>query len=263
MAVGAPARQQGRAPLVLVGAVLGFVASGLLHVLLGWVTLQVAYDLPGGDQPADERGALRVLAGTEHGAVLLWLLVAGFAAITLWQADVARAGACGIAERVKAAGRAAVYAALAASALAVVRHPLGGELGPTKAPAESFTGWLLAQPWGRASVGALGGVVVGVALYHVAKGASSRFLRDLREHPGRWIVAAGRFGYAAKGVALLLVGGFFVAAAVGTEDEPLGLDGALRAVADMPLGTVLLTAAAVGFVAFGAYTFGRAVYFRP
>ena len=244
-------------PVMTTGARLGFVASGLLHGLIAWVILKLAWDLPGHER-ADERGALRTLAGSEAGSVLLWLVVAGFAAITLWQG--AEALSRGVAkDRLRAAGRAVVYGLLAASALSVVQNPLSAS---GTAPSPSLTGTLMETLWGRRLVGGLGGVVVVMALYHLAKGVRARFLRDLREHPGTWIVRAGRIGYVAKGGALALVGGFLVLAAVRSEDQPMGLDATLRAVATLPVGAVLLSLAAVGFAAYGVYSLGRARYCR-
>ena len=121
----------------------------------------------------------------------------------------------------------------------------------------------MAHAGGRILVAVVGLAVVGVAAYHVYKGWTRKFLGDLREHPGRFVVAAGRFGYIAKGVALAVVGVLFVAAAVKARpDEAGGLDAAFRTLADQPFGTALLTVVGAGFVAYGVYSFGRARYAR-
>jgi hypothetical protein len=68
-------------------------------------------------------------------------------------------------------------------------------------------------------------------------------------------------GYAAKGVALAIVGGLFVLAAVRADpEESTGMDGALKLLAGQPLGTVLLLAVALGLVLYGLYSFARAKY---
>ena len=56
-------------------------------------------------------------------------------------------------------------------------------------------------------------VIVGVGIYHVRKGATKKFLRDLEEHPGHWATCAGGAEGIAKGIALGVVGGLFIAAA--------------------------------------------------
>ena len=77
-----------------------------------------------------------------------------------------------------------------------------------------FTATLMKQPAGQWLVALLGLAVIGVGVYHVVKGWRKKFLQDLETHPGEWIVKAGRVGYIAKGIALAIVGGLFVLAAV-------------------------------------------------
>ena len=94
---------------------------------------------------------------------------------------------------------------------------------------EDFTAGLMGSPGGRLLVGLVGLVVLGIAGYHVYKGWTKKFLEDLREHPGDWAVTAGRIGYIAKGVALVIVGFFFLVAAWQADpDKAQGLDGALK-----------------------------------
>jgi hypothetical protein len=244
------ASQAGNNPLVERGARLGYAASGLLHVLIAWVALQVAWT--GSGQSADQNGALQTLAGNGLGRALLWLVVVGFAALGLWQVTEAVARH-DTGERAKAAAKAVVDLVLAWTALSVVRGSGGSGGGQT------VTATLLSSTGGRLLIGAVGVGVVVVGGYHVVKGWTRRFLRDLRESPGRWPVAAGRVGYVAKGLALAVVGALLVLAAVrGNPSQGQGLDAALRTVAALPLGTALLTAAAVGFAAFGVYSFARA-----
>lgn len=262
----AAAARTGANPVVETGARLGYAASGLLHLLIAWVTLQLVVDVPGGQgstggqgQQADQQGALRTLAGSGLGEVLLWLTAAGFVLLALWQVTEAIARG-GVGDRVKAAGKAVLYAVLAWTAFSVVRDGASSGSGGSGA---TVTSGLLGSTAGRALVGGVGLVVAGVAVYHVVKGLRARFLRDLREHPGRWTVRAGRVGYVAKGVALGLVAWFLVGAAGGAEgDQPAGLDATLHTVAGWPAGPALLVLGAVGFAAYGVYSFARARYAR-
>ncbi len=117
---------------------------------------------------------------------------------------------------------------------------------------------------GPAAVAGL--VVVGVGVYHVYKGLSRRFLKqiDLAQAPPRaraLVEKLGLVGFPGKGVALGLVGGLLVYAAVTFDPaKASGLDGALRTVLDAPFGQVLLTLVALGIAAFGAFCFVRARY---
>jgi len=153
-----------------------------------------------------------------------------------------------------------MYAFFAWTAFKVVA--LGGG-GSSEKQTEDFTATLMGSPAGQVLVGALGLVVLGIAGYHVYKGWKEKFLEDLVGHPGSWAVQAGRAGYVAKGVALAVVGVFFVIAAVQHDaDKAQGLDGALKTLKEASFGPVLLTLVALGIAAYGVYSFARARYAR-
>ena len=74
----------------------------------------------------------------------------------------------------------------------------------------------------------------------------------------RWL---GRVGHVAKGIALGVVGGLFLYAAVTHEpDKSGGLDQALRTVLDQPFGPFLLGAMGLGFAAYGVFCLVKARY---
>jgi hypothetical protein len=75
------------------------------------------------------------------------------------------------------------------------------------------------------------------------------------------VTRLGQVGYPGKGIALGVVGGLLVWAAVTFDPEKAtGLDGALRTILDAPFGQFLLTLVALGIAAFGAYLLVRARY---
>ena len=116
-------------------------------------------------------------------------------------------------------------------------------------------------------VGAVGLAIISVGVYHVYKGLKKKFLEDLQRLPsgtaGPVVRRLGVLGYVAKGVALAIVGVLFVTAAVTADpSKSTGLDGALHALRDQPAGVVLLVIVALGFVAYGVYSFVRARYGR-
>ena len=251
--VQSAAASAGDHPLLERGARLGYAASGVLHLLLAWVTVQLAWT-SGGEQ-ADQQGALRQLAGNPLGQALLWVLLVGFVLLALWQ--VAQAVAWGEAsERVKAGAKAVVYAVLAGTTVTVLSGSGSGGSG-------GATAGLLGSGPGRVLVGAAGLGVVVVGGYHVVKGWRETFLEDLESSPAPWVRRAGRVGYVGKGAALAVVGVLLVVAAVQSDPEKAqGLDAALHALAALPFGPVLLTLVALGFAAYGVYAFGRARHAR-
>lgn len=236
---------------------VGYGASGVLHVLLGVIALQVAWGAS--QEPADQSGAFSMLAEQPLGKVALWVAAIGFVGLTIWQVTEAVTTRQGTGARVKAAAKAVVYAALAWTAFLFAT----GSSSSSEQQSEDFTAGLMSHAGGRWLVGLIGLVVVGVGAYHVYKGWRRKFLEDLTRHPGRFVTAAGRFGYVAKGIALGIVGALFVVAALHSRpDEAGGLDDALHTLREQPFGSVLLTLVAVGLIAYGVYSFARARFAR-
>ena len=249
------AAQAGDHPVIEWGARLGYAASGVLHLVLAWLTVQIAI---GAGATASQSGAVGTVAQQPFGLFLLWVLVVGFALLALWQVTeifTAREAF----DKAKAAGKAVLYAALAWTAGVFA---LGGHTSSNK-QTKDFTRTLMDAPAGRLLVGLVGVAIIGIALYHVYKGWKKKFLEDLQEHPGHWAVVAGRVGYIGKGIALVAVGVLFIAAAIQQQaGEVTGLDGALKSLRDLPAGPVILIGIALGFAAYGVYSFARARYAR-
>ncbi|MGY1824294.1 DUF1206 domain-containing protein [Geodermatophilus sp. SYSU D00079] len=270
--VGSAADRAGNSDALEHLARVGLIAYGVVHVLLAWLALQLAWS-GGSGESADQSGALATVAEQPLGRPLLWVIAIGMIALALWQAaEVLRwrsgLSASGDARKkavtkiVKSVAKAVVYAALAVLAL---RFATGGgqsSAGEQQQQTAGVFGW----PGGRWLVGLVGLVVIGVGAYHVYKGVSKRFLKqiDLAQAPTRTrqlVEKLGLVGFPAKGVALGLVGGLLVYAAVTFDPaKASGLDGALRTVLDAPFGQVLLTLVALGIAAFGAFCFVRARY---
>lgn len=252
------ASKAGDHPALENAARLGYAVNGIVHLLIAWLALQVAWG--GGGGSADQSGAMQTLAGNDIGRVLLWIAVLGFLGLGLWQVTEVIVGRGETSDRLKSAAKAVVYLFLALSFFSYARSGSGSS---SKQQSVDFTASLMGQPFGRILVGAVGVAVFGVGVYHVYKGYRKKFLEDLREHPGRWVVRAGQFGYIARGVAFGLVGVLFVLAALHTQPgEATGLDGALRTLRDAPYGQILLTVVALGFASFAVYSFARSRYAR-
>jgi len=263
-AADAAARRTKNSTAVQVLARGGYVASGVLHVLVAWLAAQLALGRPEGQ--ADESGAFRTLAQMPGGDLVLWAVAVGFAALAVWQLLTAVVGVPNAEHqagaRAKSAAKGVLYVALAVTGVRYAQGTAGG--GGSE---ESLTAGVLSMPGGPWLVGAGGLAIVAVGVYHVLKGARKKFLQDLAGTGGRSVrpvvVRLGQAGYVAKGIALGVVGGLVVAAAVTTDSSQAGgLDEALRAVRDQPYGSVLLLVIALGIGAFGGYSFARARFAR-
>lgn len=250
------ARKVGDHPVVETGARIGYAASAVLHLLLGWLALRMAWGNYGGD--ADQSGAFEVLGSSTGGVVVLVVLAAGFVLLGAWnllEAVVLH----DTKDRVKYAAKGVTYGVLAWGAFEVA----GGTDTSSSQQSEEATATLLAGPLGGVLVVLLGAVVVAVGGYLIYKGLARKFREDLRKDPGRAVEVLGMLGYAAKGVSLIIVGVlFWSAAATHDPEKASGLDGALHTVLQLPWGQVLLSLVAVGLVAYAAYSFARSRYAR-
>jgi hypothetical protein len=249
-------------PVLQMGARVGYAVSGVVHLLIGWIALQIAWLSSG--KSADQSGALQTLAESSLGRLTLWVAVLGFFALGLLElakALVARpaTGSSPWADRAKGISKAILHFALAWASFSFAK----GKPRSSKAQSADFTATLLQQTGGRLLVSVIGLAVIGVGGYHVFKGWTRKFLQDLSEHPGTLATRAGVVGYIAKGIALAVVGALFLTAAVqNSASKATGLDGALRALLQQGFGPWLLTAVALGIAIFGVYSFARARYAR-
>ena len=257
-------------PVLEAVARVGLVAYGVLHLLIGWLAVQLARGSSSAD--ADQTGALQAVAGTPGGTVLLWLIGLGMLSLALWQAGEVLLWWHGLLDaehRVRTAvvcakclAKAAVYAVLGVTALL---FGVGAEYEADERLRE-LTGETLEVPGGAVAVAAAAVGVVALGAYSVLRGATGGFMRDidLPATPDRWepvIEVIGRVGYAAKGVAFGVVGVLlFRAATTADVSTATGLDGAMTAIGRTGAGPALLTVVAVGFAAFGVYALARARY---
>jgi hypothetical protein len=241
----------------------GFAVNGLLHILIGGIALGVAF---GSGGSADQSGALGQLASNPGGVFVLWIVTIGLWALGLFQVLetllVGGSGKDAWIKRGKEGGKALAYLAIGFSAFSIARGGSSDSAGQT----QSFTAQLLAAPGGVFLVAVVGLGVITVGVYFIVKGYKKKFLEDVNlpaGKTGRTVTTLGRVGYIAKGVAIVVVGILFcVAAFTSDASEATGLDGALKALVELPLGVVILTVVALGLIAYGVYCFARAKYAR-
>ena len=131
---------------------------------------------------------------------------------------------------------------------------------------QQTTAGVFGWPGGRWWVALAGLALIGSGVYHVYKGVSKKFMKQIDTSEAspqatRVIERLGQVGFPAKGVALGLVGGLFGYAAITFDpSKARGLDGAMHTILSAPFGQWLLTLVALGIVAFGAFLFARARY---
>jgi hypothetical protein len=247
----------------------GFAASGVLHLLVAYIILRLALGSGGN---ADQSGALATLAGQTGGAAMLWITAIGLFALGLWRVAEAVVGSKPgersgrgqadeppVWKRLKSLGIAIVEFAIAFSA---ARFAMGSGQSSGQQNA-GLSAQLMQTGWGKAVLILVGLGVVAVGGYHVYKGASRRFLKDLRVSGSSGITTVGVTGYVAKGLVLAGAGLLVIVATLQSEpSKSTGIDGAVKTLGQAPFGKMLLIVAAMGIAAFAAYSFVRSRYGR-
>jgi len=248
------------------GVRVGLIGYGIVHLLIGWLALQLAFGDRSGSP--DQQGALQQIAQESYGDVLLWTIGIGLLFMAVWQVFEALWGHTSRDEpkrtikRVGSAGKVVIYAIVGISSIKFAMEAQSGG----KSSTDSMTADLMKQTAGQWLVAAVGIVIIVVGVMQVKRGVTKSFTKDLTGDAtsgtsGTAVERFGQVGYISKGIAVGVVGFLFVWAAWDHDPKKAGgLDTALRKILDQPFGPVLLGAIALGIIAFGLYCFAWAKY---
>lgn len=254
------ASRAGNSQTLTMIARIGFAANGLIHVLMGYLALQIAFR-HGGE--SDQSGAFAQLMKLPGGVIVLWVTVVGLAALSLWFLLQAGLGIGSSSKKrwtrsLSSLGNAIAYIAVGSTALSfALRRPSDSATSTSQTSAN-----ILSFPGGQFLLIAIGLATVGIGCYFIYKGARQKFRNDIRIPSGsakKVVVAVAITGHIAKGIAILTLGILFIVAAVKVDPEnATGLDGALKALTALPFGEAVLAVVGVGLIAYGLYSFARA-----
>ena len=245
------------------GIRVGLSAYGTVHILIGWLALQLAF----GDRTEDASsgGAMQELAGHPLGEVVVSAIAIGMGILVLWRLLEVLVGHRDKEEgvsrwraRAVSGFKALVYAALCGTAVSVL-------LGATSsAGGSSWTGTVKDWPAGHSMIAAVGlaGLVYGAN--HARRGLTEAYAKHLstegrRGEAGKAYLLFGKLGYAGKGLAIAIVGALIVIGGLTRHAaRSRDLDHALRQLLSYPFGQALLVLIAAGFICFGVFCLARA-----
>lgn len=252
----------------------GWLAKGVVYVLVGILAVGIARGDAGGGQEASNGGAIASLAEQSYGRALVVLVGIGLVLYAIWRLFTAvlpgdwtgRA----LLERIGNFISAVVYASLALTVSQVARSSGGsGAAGDREDRMVSdWVGELMQRPAGRWLVGAAGVVVAAVAVAFLQRAVTRKFEEDLAfggATPTRRsaIVRLGQAGFAGRALSFALIALFLVRAAVTFDaSEVGGIDGSLRQFTEFPWGRAVVALVAAGFVAYGLFCVLSASYQR-
>ena len=242
----------------------GYAARGIVYILVGGMAL---LSTVGGGE-ADSQSALKLVLEQPLGAAWLGLIGIGLVFFIVWRlaqalldADHQENDAKGLVIRAALLVSAATYTGLAAYAIGqALKISLGDGAGNSR---ESWTSWLMEQPFGPYLVAAVGLAVICAGGVQVHKGVTrgyEKFVRIAGRHK-RLLDLLCMYGLAARGAIFVIVGGFFLFAAWAVDAGQAGsTSDALTWVRSLPFGGPLYGLAALGLFAFGAYGLIEARY---
>jgi len=240
---------------------VGLAARGVMYGLIGIIAVQIA--LGSTHRQADRSGAVRLVAATPFGSVILWLLVIGFAGLTLWRLSEAAYGASGpgghkASKRLVNLAKAVIYGFVT---WGILKFALGlGAPASSNMQSRDLTATAFRYSGGRFAVVIAGAVIVGMGFYLAYQAYRAKFRRDLRMGSAsprtREVVTwLGKAGGIARGVVFVTIGIFLVVAAIDARPrQAKGIDSALVTLAHTPAGPWLLGLVALGLVMFGIYS---------
>ena len=241
---------------VVVG--VGLVTYGIVHLLIAWIAVRIAWTGRGNDS---QDAALAAMAQTVFGEVLLWITTFGLAALTLWQIfetiwrrvpDEARLGR--VFGRLGSSFSAIAYFTVGFSAARVAL--MGHAAREGKRSEETWTSFEEAAL--RVLVIIIGIVLVVIAIRAIYRGIRGSFTDDLKDGVNRKIVLLGKAGFVGKGITFAIVGALMIVTGIDGKTGPPGIEAVLRLLNLSPAGGVLLVLKAIGLALFGVYCFAWA-----
>ncbi|WP_233350244.1 DUF1206 domain-containing protein [Kushneria phosphatilytica] len=253
--------------IITIAARMGYVAKGVVYILIGGLAFMAAIGL--GGQRGGTSEALHELAVKPFGGFMLAAMAVGLLAYTAWRiiqaifdAENKGRGFKGLCTRGGFVISGLIYGALAINSIKLLLSSGGSGSGST----QSRTAELMSHPGGLIAVFVIGVIFgfVGLRQWWRAWKQSYRKNWHTQEMPAHQLHIAdviARWGLTARGLVFLIMSGFICLAALHTNPQRArGLGGALETLADQPFGPWILGVVALGLVAYGIYCFVNARY---
>ena len=254
---------------------VGFIANGLVHIILGATAAGLALGKSG---EAEQSGAMQQMASQPFGMVLLWLCMLGCALLALWNLANAFFGTATLRghgstdprdehgrdrwkDFVLAIAQGITYAAVAVLFGKFV-FGQGSDSGQSSQQASST---LAQAPGGILLLVVIGVVVTIIGIVFCVNGIRRNWKDDVRtprsSAVAKLLTITGVLGHLGKGATLIAVGILVIVSGVtGDTEKSTGVDGALKAMREQPFGSYLLLGVGVGLVLYGVFLFLRARY---
>ncbi|HVE69820.1 MAG TPA: DUF1206 domain-containing protein [Thermoanaerobaculia bacterium] len=242
----------------------GFVAKGLVYLLVGFLAAKAALMRSGGVN--DEEGALRQVLAAPFGKVLLAVAAAGLfiyalgRLIEMWKDPEEK----GKIWRFESLLSAFVYGGLGVEALRMVLGMQSG--GGGESESKEQVAFLISLPFGHWLTIVIALIAIAMGLQELYRALARRFedrqaIKGVSDSVKPWLLRLGRFGILSRAVVSLLVAAYLLLAGIHrAPSEARGTKGAIESIRQYPFGVWLLAVIAIGLTAYGVYTLVEARY---
>ena len=250
---------------------IGYGARGFVYLSAGLLILLAALGLVG--DTVGVKGSLDWLAMRPLGRVWVLLVGLGLAAFVMWRvlqsvfdADHEGTSRHGLSTRMSQAFSGFSYAALSFAAFGLLIHAPEGDpavQGVIRSREQAAT--VLSLPFGKGLLTGVGLAISGIGVANIVKAWREDFTEYLAcsAKTCRRVAPLARIGHVARGLAYLPLAVLVVLAGLGSSaSDVTSLGAALEAVERQPAGPWILVAVALGFIAFGAFSFIEARFRR-
>ncbi len=248
----------------------GYVVRGVLYAAMGIFALGLALGL--GGAATDQSGSLVILTGGPAGKFMLFAVVLGLAAYSVWGFvraifDPLHRGRdpIGIAERLGFLWSGIAYLSIVLFALQLIA---GSASSASHDGAQAAIARILDYPAGQLGAILIGIIAICVGLGQFAEAVRAVFKRDLKRSEmtrseKKIVDSLGRMGMVSRGVTFTIAGWFVLQGGVTRDPSRVhGFGGAFVFLLQQPFGRVLLGAVAIGFIALGLHSFACARWIR-
>lgn len=239
----------------------GYIAKGIVYLLIGGLTFMAALGL-GGDG-VDSREAISELITKPFGDLMLGALGVGLFAYAVWRLVQAFLDTEGVGLGVKgiATRGGFVISSLIHASLGVYCFDLllNVALSSDNGSAQDRTATLMSHKGGIYAVYVIGAIFLGIGLRQMWRAIRRSYLKswhceNMSDTQRRFAEAITRWGLSSRGLVFMIIGLFLCIAAWQVDpSQAQGLGGALAVLARQPFGPWLLGVVALGLMGYGVY----------
>lgn len=240
----------------------GYAARGIVFLLVAGLALLSGV----AEGKADTKSAVSTLLEQRFGRVWVGLIGLGLLGFVAWRLAQSLVDSDGqgtdrkaIVIRAAMLGSAITYLGLAGYAFG---HAIGGAGGGEGSGEKGLAQWVMSQPFGSYIATMIGVGFIGGGVVTSAKGLTRKFEKYLRLPDAKGVVSlVCIYGLVARGIVFAITGVLFAYAGLTVDSERAGsISEALSWLRQLPFGSIVYVAVAVGLAAFGVYNLIEARY---